>query len=144
VREPLPHAEALPLRLPEPLALAQGVLFGEGVALRRVLPVAELAIYVDPLDATREFSEGLTQYVSVSACITRCGRPLATARYWRALSCRRQRGGRAQGDRGHSGRGAEVGSSYADDLAVRRAVGVSVSFHRCGSGRPARPPDLPC
>lgn len=35
-------------------------------------------MFVDPLDATQEYTEGLTQYVSVQLCITRCGRTVAT------------------------------------------------------------------
>jgi len=46
------------------------------------LPLAELALFVDPLDATLEYSEGLTEFVSVSACITRCGRPIAGIVYF--------------------------------------------------------------
>jgi 3'-phosphoadenosine 5'-phosphosulfate (PAPS) 3'-phosphatase len=43
---------------------------------RGALPLSELALYVDPLDATQEYSEGLTEYVSLSACVVRCGRPI--------------------------------------------------------------------
>lgn len=46
------------------------------------LPLAELALFVDPLDATLEYSEGLTEFVSVSACVTRCGRPIAGVVYF--------------------------------------------------------------
>jgi fructose-1,6-bisphosphatase/inositol monophosphatase family enzyme len=46
------------------------------------LPLTELAIYVDPLDATLEYSEGLTEFVSVSACVTRCGKPIAGVVYF--------------------------------------------------------------
>jgi 3'-phosphoadenosine 5'-phosphosulfate (PAPS) 3'-phosphatase len=41
------------------------------------LPLPELAVFVDPLDATQEYSEGLWEYVTVSACLTRCGVPIA-------------------------------------------------------------------
>lgn len=41
------------------------------------IPNEELAVYVDPLDATLEYSQNLTEYVTVSACVTRCGVPIA-------------------------------------------------------------------
>lgn len=43
---------------------------------REALPLGELNLYIDPLDATQEYSEGLTEYVSISACVTRCGVPV--------------------------------------------------------------------
>jgi inositol monophosphatase 3 len=46
-----------------------------------MLPFPELSAWVDPLDATQEFSEGQTEFVTVSACITRCGVPIAGAVY---------------------------------------------------------------
>ena len=38
---------------------------------------ADLVFYVDPLDATREYTERLDQYVSLSACLAVCGEPIA-------------------------------------------------------------------
>jgi 3'-phosphoadenosine 5'-phosphosulfate (PAPS) 3'-phosphatase len=46
-----------------------------------LLPFPELAVWVDPLDATQEFSERKTEFVTVSACLTRCGVPIAGAVY---------------------------------------------------------------
>ena len=34
-------------------------------------------IFADPLDASREFAEGLVEFASTSACLTVCGRPVA-------------------------------------------------------------------
>lgn len=39
---------------------------------------ADPVIFVDPLDATQEYSEDLTQYVSVQTCVTQCGQVLAS------------------------------------------------------------------
>jgi len=46
-----------------------------------MLPLAELGVFVDPLDATQEYSEGLWEFVTVSACVTRCGVPIVGLLY---------------------------------------------------------------
>lgn len=51
----------------------------DGPASRARLTVSELTVWIDPLDATAEYSEGgdLTRFVTLSGCIARHGVPLA-------------------------------------------------------------------
>ena len=54
-----------------------------GAAQQRAptLPLSELSVFVDPLDATQEYSEGLWDFVTVSACVARCGVPIVGLLY---------------------------------------------------------------
>lgn len=49
----------------------------EDAEIPRLHPNSRLLLYVDPLDATQEYTESLLSYVSIAACLTRCGRPVA-------------------------------------------------------------------
>jgi 3'-phosphoadenosine 5'-phosphosulfate (PAPS) 3'-phosphatase len=60
---------------------APGSASGAALARPAPLPLSELSVFLDPLDATAEYSEGLLQFVSLSACITRCGSPIAALTY---------------------------------------------------------------
>lgn len=40
-------------------------------------PKKSLVTWVDPLDATKEYTEGLTEYISIMACLTQNGQPKA-------------------------------------------------------------------
>ena len=40
-------------------------------------PISEINVWIDPLDATQEYSENLVDYVTVMFCITQNGQPKA-------------------------------------------------------------------
>lgn len=48
---------------------------------RRKYSLSKIAVWVDPLDATQEFTEGLFEYVSVMICISLDGQPIFGAIY---------------------------------------------------------------
>jgi 3'-phosphoadenosine 5'-phosphosulfate (PAPS) 3'-phosphatase len=50
---------------------------GDGPLARAALPLAELSVWLDPLDASAEYAEGLHEFVTLSACVARRGVPVA-------------------------------------------------------------------
>lgn len=63
---------------------ATPIISEEGVAGGEVAKVSDTApfVFVDPLDATQEYTEALTQYVTIQLCFVRCGRTVASLLYF--------------------------------------------------------------
>ena len=55
---------------------------GEGAAATASSAEGQTWVWIDPLDATREFSEGLDQYVSIMACLVHEKSPIAGIVYF--------------------------------------------------------------
>eukprot|EP00735_Rhodelphis_limneticus_P009283 TRINITY_DN2661_c0_g1::TRINITY_DN2661_c0_g1_i1::g.26105::m.26105 TRINITY_DN2661_c0_g1::TRINITY_DN2661_c0_g1_i1::g.26105 ORF type:complete len:641 (-),score=161.93,sp/Q29JH0/IMPA3_DROPS/34.31/6e-51,sp/Q29JH0/IMPA3_DROPS/37.84/1e-48,Inositol_P/PF00459.20/6.7e-38,Inositol_P/PF00459.20/1.1e-38,Rho_RNA_bind/PF07497.7/20,Rho_RNA_bind/PF07497.7/9 TRINITY_DN2661_c0_g1_i1:813-2735(-) len=62
---------------PEPEAIQQPVLNSVTLANDMELDLSRVLVFVDPLDATVEYTEDLLEYVTTMVCITMDGRPLA-------------------------------------------------------------------
>jgi hypothetical protein len=68
-KEPVTIADETSHNILMQMPLGQtAIISEEGVSPGSVVRDTEVALFVDPLDATQEYTEGLTQYVSIQIC----------------------------------------------------------------------------
>lgn len=84
-KEPVTIADETSNNILMQMPLGRTIIISEEGVEGGELPVVkdnEVIVFVDPLDATQEYTEELTQYVSIQICFSRCGQTVAALLYF--------------------------------------------------------------